>query len=432
IDSVREQVSTMLAEYDFAAGTGEGPQALPPVGDLVSRLLTPSPVMRAPEGTEWRDGVLPLGETTDKQRAEAVRSAADMPRPLVLLGSAKGEAEQKKLADDLTRALRWSAQEAVQPVVHVLPEADFPELKDTIEKSRANFKTVTVQRVSLGLNDKWALFGPDGVEAATAKDAASLFKDVGKLPVTPTGHELTPAVRNWRRQTDPAEIERFMLDHLTELPKQPEQVPAEDMGVHHALLQLRLRDGGPADKAEPRLVPEPSASRFDIAPLQLDLEKAVPPSFALDYLAPKKSLDERKAWNDQLVQMVDLRTPDEINRDGVKGLSIAEMMGLATNTHDQIPGGENANFSRGMATAFYGLAQVLLVPPEHIGLATDKIPGFTDLMRGVINCDLSPAAKQILLHQIDKVKERLEGLDQHGRAGLVEVLNYTIHNCLTN
>ncbi|MFG1611079.1 hypothetical protein, partial [Actinoplanes sp. NPDC049265] len=39
IDSVREQVSTMLAEYDFAAGTGEGPQALPPVGDLVSGVL---------------------------------------------------------------------------------------------------------------------------------------------------------------------------------------------------------------------------------------------------------------------------------------------------------------------------------------------------------------------------------------------------------
>ena len=47
----------------------------------------------------------------------------------------------------------------------------------------------------------------------------------------------------------------------------------------------------------------------------------------------------------------------------------------------------------------------------------------------IANCDLSPVARQIILHQFDDVKRRLKLLDRPNYASLVEIVTDSVAKC---
>ncbi|MFG1608837.1 hypothetical protein, partial [Actinoplanes sp. NPDC049265] len=446
-DSLRQQVASLLEVYDFArlgiaglAGWAEGSADLdtmvPPVDQVVSRVLAAGsrpergatvPLVAAPAGAAWVGRVLPLGEVRGQRLSDAVRWAADMSRPVVVVGSPDrpGPDGERRLIDGLTRVLRSFAYAGAQPLVLTLDATKLKPLWTT-------FRPVVIARTSDGIDDMFVLYDADGTPLRSARQVTGeMFRHADARPFVPTEHELPPVLLDWLARTDPEAIERFLRDHLTELlaaAGKLDLIPYHEAGVHRTVLNLVRRNGGPADPAGPRFVPVPSGHRDEIAPLQLD--RGVPETFAVDYLTPKRSLDDRKAWNDQLVRLVDLREPEEIDGTGVRGLSVAEMLALVSGVRDALPDPLDARHSVGLTVAFTGLAEVLRMPAE-VATASDLMTSrrWHDLIMPIATCDLSPAGRQIVIHQFDAVQGRLRAGRRDAYADLVRVVADTVGKC---
>jgi hypothetical protein len=419
IDSVWEQVSGLLAEYDFAreqtigvtraeVGVGGLGEILPSVKDLVSGVRNGRQqrleALFAPQDRAWVDGVLALGQVSEKQRTQVAGWTAGMVRPVVLMGPV-GEADRQVMVDDVLRVLRRAAYAGVQPVVHVVQGAQFPGLGKALESVRDDLKVVTIEPVTAGLHDGWAVIAADGTQVATAAGVdAQLFEMADQLPFIGTRHELAPVLRDWLAITEPSAIADYLREHVAQISAPAliwrlNQLPVEDAGLHRMILRLLQHSGGPAE------------------------------TFAVDYLTVKRSLHERKEWNDQLIQLLDLRHPEDITRTGVQGLTVDEMLVLAANTRDDVPG--EVNFSRGLATVFTALAKVLLMSQDKAAGPITTTAEWRSLLKSVATCNVSPVARQILIYQLDTLRYRLSDLRRVAHAALVRLMTDAIGDCGT-
>jgi hypothetical protein len=130
-----------------------------------------------------------------------------------------------------------------------------------------------------------------------------------------------------------------------------------------------------------------------------------------------------------LVRLVDLRAPEEIAKTGVRGLAVEEMIALATNTHDEIPGEAEAYFSEGLAVVFAGLGKVLRMSQQKAAGPVTSTPEWYDLLKVVATCKLSPAARQIVIHQFDVVRSMLRDVGRGDHVLLVKPLTDAVGHC---
>jgi hypothetical protein len=347
-------------------------------------------------------------------------------RAVVLVGVGGTDVESEAVVADLTRVLRRFAYEGVQPVVLVLDKTKLDGLRD-------EFTPVVIERVSVGMDDRWSLSGADGwmVHSVTALTGA-LFDLADGLPSVPSGYQLPSVLLDWLAVSDPPAIERYLREHLAELRSpsvvaQMDVVAFEDAGVHRTVLNLLHRHRDAADPVGTRFVPGHSGSRSVIAPVQV--RGPVPVTFVIDYLSPQRTLEQRKAWNDQLVQLVDVRTPRQIARTGIRGLDVEEMLALAVNTRDQISGELDTHFSRGMATVFSRLAEVLRMSQQTAAGPITTTSRWQNLIMPIATCDLSPAARYIVIHQACALRNRLIATGRNEHAALVRLVTDSISKC---
>ncbi len=367
------------------------------------------PVLAVDSGNSWQGAAV-----TPEQIAALARQAR---RPVVAINVRPGLTENGPELTALRAVLQRFQWFGMRPtVVATAVTAEF-------ERVINRYQPITIQLWPVGLGQVWRVADPSRtVLAQDAELTAALFDNGDRVSVAVDGGGLPPVLAGWLAQNTWPESEAFLRDNVSRL---------LDPRVEVALRELRQSEPGDERIGAYDVILGLVGKAGDLAsPLQAPWRPDQPgqplrETFALDYLLPKATREERKAWDDRLLSLM-----------STGELSTAQMVALARGVHEVgertvVVAGERHmerfDYGPANATMFTAVSDVLNLQPEMIQRLTDSTDPaaeegpFKNALTQVAACRLLPSDKTAWVERIDELRTGLRA-KQQALAALLNIL----------
>ncbi|MGI5239319.1 hypothetical protein [Dactylosporangium sp. CA-139066] len=416
----------------------------------------------APVGTRYVGPVLVV-DTGDswRQRADTltriVHAARDAQRPVVAINVLHGLAQDGPELTALRTVLVRYQRLGARPVVVATSGSD------AYAAVRAQFRPVTVEARTDGLEQRWQVTDPAGVVHTTAAGLTpALFAAADTVPVAPDDRGLPPVLARWLAQNTWTDAERYLRDNITDLLRPDvgealhnlrRQEPGDrEVGAYDVILGLVRAAGGVADPSAQRFAPTGPVDLTAIEPGPV-LSEPLRETFAFDYLQPHAAvgLDDdagekrklRKPWDDELLWLTytggRARGPQEGRAWMADMAALAGALDEAGERRVVAKDGAGTvrRFSHGQAnaTVFTAVSTVLGIDAEttrHLAAQPDPV-GANPVLRGAVTqiqaCQLSPIDRVAWVVRMSALEQRITADGRPELAGLLRILTETLASC---